>query len=84
MSKSSCPSCNSIPCYISFMGKIECSNEKCIYYSSELYPKEKINVDCFDENNSSLKKEEISSEKEDEDQQNEIMFYWSMYHTDCG
>lgn len=34
----SCPKCKSSPCYVSFMGKIECSNIRCEHYSRELYP----------------------------------------------
>ena len=38
MSETYCLKCSSTPCYISLLGTIECSNEKCEHFSRELYP----------------------------------------------
>jgi hypothetical protein len=69
MSETRCPACNSTPCYISFFGKIECGSLKCQHYSKELYPQQEP--------------VENKSKQDDEDPQ-KVMFFWSTYHTDCG
>lgn len=35
---SECPYCKASPAYVS-LNVVECSNEKCSYYSKELYPR---------------------------------------------
>lgn len=37
--ESKCPACGASPCYVPFIGsEVECSNQKCVHYSAELYP----------------------------------------------
>lgn len=69
MSETYCIKCNSVPCYISLMGTIECSNKKCQHYSEDLYPDKAGDPKA--------------ETKQDEDPQKSL-FFWSVYHTDCG
>lgn len=51
------------------MGTIECSNKKCQHYSEDLYPDKAGDPKA--------------ETKQDEDPQKSL-FFWSVYHTDCG
>ncbi len=71
MTTTRCIACNTSPCYISFFGKVECSNEKCEHYSISLYPPAEPVVVA-------------SNEEDDADRPGVPVYGWSNYHSDCG
>lgn len=75
-----CIKCKS-PAYISLLGSVECSNKKCEYYSSDLYP-DKVEPSP----KKTLSDSDIisSDHLSEEDDTNTPQYLWSHYHTDIG
>jgi len=61
------------------LGNIECSNEKCKYYSENLYPKSPPQVTT-----EKVEKSENSSSSEGVPEGYEMTYHWSNYHHDFG
>lgn len=64
-----CPYCKSSPAYVS-LSVVECSNEKCDYYSKELYAPAAVEQQNHDEG--------------DEDHECRTQWIWSTHHHDFG
>ena len=90
-----CKKCGATPCYVSFMGNVECSNPGCEFYSKDLFPAKASKPAA------STKKKEDEDEDEDEDDhgvnkdaaiakdnktdgQIVMSFDWLTHHNDFG
>ncbi len=76
-----CIECGTTPAYISFMGKCECSNTNCKFYSRDLYPPPVVNssrpTDPAPPN-------QDYNKMEDEETEMSPMYIWATHHHDFG
>lgn len=74
-----CIACGTSPCYISFLGNVECSNEKCKYYSADLYPPPPAPLPV-----PASKAEDEKDGDEPKKKQLDMKYMWVNHHHDFG
>lgn len=73
-----CIECGTSPAYISFLGKCECSNQHCKFYSRDLYPPP-VNVAT-----TPTIPAPPSNSSNDEEPELSPMYLWATHHHDFG
>lgn len=83
MTDNKCIVCGSSPCYISFLGNVECSNIECKYYSKDLYGKQPEPESSVGQSDKAI---EISDSGDTvaDPKQTDMAYFWSNYHHDFG
>lgn len=95
-----CPVCGSNPCYISFLGNVECSNANCKHFSADLYPANSPDTvteeesyqgcdassceGCSCSGFASVTKVVSSTDSDDEEEVETPTYMWSNQHHDFG